>query len=125
MEEKYTETGMVYLLNEADNLNHWHNDDKQYLCSDTWSLGGESWSYDGEPAGSIMPEPQPASFKEFDDLLLKVCPDIAFMQYKKLYNETVTIKTKDDSDYYSKEIVAFYSCDITKLYGIMRELSLI
>lgn len=99
------------------------------LSSDKWSLGGTWGSYTGS-SGSISPDPQPISFKEFDDLLFKMCPNIGFLQYKKLYNDSVEIVQDSRGDYYGgSESYAYYQCDMKKLYqsmqlmGIVNEIS--
>jgi hypothetical protein len=96
-----------------------------YLKSSSWSLGGTSGSYTGRIYG-VSAEPQPASFADFDDLLLKICPELSFLKYKKLYNETVTIETGGESDYYGGSTShAWYQCDLKKLYDMLNEWGLI
>jgi len=98
---------------------------KGKMKSSSWSLGGTSGGYDGS-IHQISPQPQPASFAEFDDLLLKICPDMSFLRYKKLYNDCVETETKDDSDYYGGRTTdAYYVCDLEKLYNLLIEMDLI
>ncbi len=91
------------------------------LVSDTWSLGGESWDYNGNKR-PVYSEPQPASFKEFDSLLRKIAPNISFLKYKELFDECVSIEDKEDSDYYSRQQVAFFVCNLPKLFSILNEM---
>lgn len=96
------------------------------LTSQSWSLGGTYGSYNREGLGRVDPDPTPTAFKEFDDLLLKACPSIGFMQYKKLYNETVTTDERHESDYYGGSVThAFYVCDLKLLYELMNEMNLV
>ena len=99
------------------------NDDG-YMISSTWSLGGESWDYLGNHWHDD-PGPQLDSFEEFDDLLLKINPSISFVQYKKLYKESVSIEEKEIHDYYSNGTEAYYSCNLEKLFECLQEMNLI
>jgi hypothetical protein len=97
------------------------NDGK--LKSATWSLGGSS----GDSSGSwhTPPDAQP-SFKEFDELLEKICPTITFLQYKKLFAETVTTESQYHSDYYGGgERTANFICDVEKLYTLLVGMGLV
>jgi hypothetical protein len=94
------------------------NTDKLKSCS--WSLGGTSGSCWDNELRHVSGEPQPASFSEFDSLLEQVCPNISFLAYKKLYNETVTTETSGEGDYYGGYVEhACYVCDIAKLYELL------
>lgn len=95
------------------------------LTSESWSAGG-SWGNCWGNSGTISPDPVPQSFKEFDEMLEKLCPDISFMTYKKLYNETVTIEERSEHDYYGgTEYRHNYKCDLEKLHKLMVELNII
>lgn len=96
--------------------------DSKYLESDTWSLGGEIWGWDGSKH-SASAEP-PLNFDAFDELLEKVCPTITFLQYKKLYNACVTMEEKTNSDYYSRIEVAYWRCDLEKLWDMLEEMGI-
>lgn len=94
------------------------------LTSESWSAGG-SWGNCWGNSGTISPDPVP-QFKEFDDMLMQLCPDISFMTYKKLYNGTVTIEEESERDYYGgTEYRHYYKCDLEKLYKMMVELNLL
>lgn len=108
----------VFFRNQGIEMN------KKYMESDYWSLGGTSWGWDGS-SHPIDPDPQPTNFKEFDDLLFEICPDISFLLYKKLYNETVDIYEYHDSDYYSSTVSARYRCDLEKLYELFKKYNLV
>lgn len=95
------------------------------MTSESWSAGG-SWANCWGNSGSIDPDPAPTSFDKFDKLLENLCPDINFLTYKKLYNETVTIDKWDEHDYYGgTEYRHCFRCDLEKLYKLMVELNLL
>ncbi len=96
--------------------------DGNYLESAAWCLGGESWGWDGGKH-EISPE-KPYNFDEFDALLEKICPTITFLQYKKLYNNTVTMEERDNSDYYSRATEAYWRCDLEKLWDMLKEMGI-
>lgn len=96
-----------------------------FLESDTWCLGG-TWGNCWGDHGTVSSTPQPASFREFDELLEKVCPNITFLQYKNIHNECVTTKTTLEWDYYGgSSEYARYVCDVMKLYELLVEKKLI
>lgn len=100
------------------------DDDK--LKSSSWCLGGTSGNCWGDEKSIISSDPQPISFTEFDNLLEKICPAIGFLQYKKLYNETVTTEIKGDGDYYGGYVeYANYICNLSKLNEMLIEMGLI
>ena len=96
--------------------------DSKYLESDTWSLGGESWGWDGSK--HPVSAETPCNFDAFDELLEKICPTITFLQYKKLYNKCVTMEEKVDSDYYSRVNIGYYRCDLEKLWAMLNEMGI-
>ena len=101
----------------------WRNENE--LRSDTWCLGG-TWGNCWGDSGHIGADKQPTDFKEFDDLLMEVCPNITLLQYKKLYNATVSIETEEEHDYYGGSIEnAYYKCNLKDLYNMMIEMGLI
>lgn len=95
------------------------------IFSEPWSLGGD-WGDCWGNSGTISPDPQPKSFKEFDDLLLKVCPTISFLQYKVLYDKCVSIEEYSESDYYGGcEHFAKFKLDVKACYDWLLENNLI
>lgn len=94
------------------------------LTSESWSAGG-SWGNCWGNSGTISPDPVP-QFTVFDDMLEQLCPDISFMTYKKLYNETVTVEERSENDYYGgTEYRHYYKCDLEKLHKMMVDLNII
>jgi hypothetical protein len=56
----------------------------------------------------------------------RVCPNMTFLQYKKVYNATVTTETKGEDDYYGGHVeYACYVCDIPKLYEMLKEMGVV
>lgn len=90
--------------------------DTDKLESSSWSLGGTWNGYDGAH-GTVSPDTPPASFDEFDKLLEKICPQITFLQYKRVYKDSVTVEEYSTSDYYGGTTHhAKFVCDLKKLY---------
>ena len=97
----------------------------QELRSDTWCLGG-TWGNCWGDEGQVSADEQPTDFKEFDDLLMEICPNITLLQYKKLYRATVSIETEVERDYYGGSTEnAYYKCNLKDLYNMMVEMGLI
>ena len=95
------------------------------LRSDTWCLGG-TWGNCWGNSGQVSADEQPTEFKEFDDLLTELCPNITLLQYKKLYKATVSIETEEEYDYYGGSVEnAYYKCNLKDLYNMMVEMDLI
>lgn len=95
---------------------------KDVMVSKHWSTGG-TWANCWGESGTIGPDKAPESFKEFDELLEKYCPDITFLQYKKIYGACVTVEEDHEDDYYGgREYFNFYCCDLKKLYEMLIEM---
>jgi len=95
------------------------------LRSDTWCLGG-TWGNCWGDSGTVPADKQPTEFKEFDEMLSEICPNITFLQYKALYGATVTVETEDEYDYYGGSVEnAYYKCSLKELYDKMVQMGLI
>lgn len=91
--------------------------DDPEMKSESWSLGG-TWANCWGNSGAVSASPQPETFKEFDTLLEKVCPNISFLQYRKIYGGCVKTKTYTKGDYYGGSVeYCQYVCDVEKLYN--------
>ena len=91
------------------------------MTSDSWRTGGTLCSYDGWTS-EVEPEKQPQTFTEFDDLLEKLCPNISFLTYKKLYSACVTIEDDYENDYYGgRQYHSRYCCKLNLLYEMLKE----
>lgn len=97
--------------------------DNRYLVSCSWSLGGVGRSWRDDSTYPISGE-EPLEFDEFDALLEKICPNITFLQYKKLYKASVTMDDRDAGDYYSNCREAFWLCDLEKLYNMLVDMGI-
>lgn len=99
--------------------------DDRYFRSDSWSLGGTWGSYTGNK-GRVSPGEPLTCFEDFDNLLEKICPNITFMQYKKIYNECVETDTYSEGDYYGGCVeYAYFKCDMSVLFKELLERGLI
>ena len=94
----------------------------KYLESDGWCLGGKSYSWTGEEF-LISPE-HPLNFDEFDNLMEKICPQITFLQYKRLYAKCVTKEERSSGDYYTNAREGYWRCNLEKLYEMLEEMGL-
>lgn len=95
------------------------------LTSASWSLGGTYGSCWDDHLSPIAPDETP-EFTEFDELVEKICPNITFMQYKKLYKNCVTTEKESVSDYYGgTEYRANYVCNLEQLYYDLEEMGLV
>lgn len=95
----------------------------RYLKSCTWCLGGSGHSWDGHTY-SISAE-EPCEFTEFDDILMKLCPNITYLQYKKVRSACVTCETERCDDYYSETEDGFYLCDMKVLFDMLKEMKIL
>ena len=101
-----------------------YNDNPNILKSASWSLGGSWCDYRG-CHGSIEADKQP-EFEELDNILLKTCPNISILVYKKIYKDYVEIEEYSENDYYGgTEYKAMYKADIRGIYDYLRENKLI
>jgi hypothetical protein len=102
------------------------NDSGNYLCSPKWSIGGAYGSCWGNGLSPVSADEPLANFEAFDELLEQIMPDITFLQYKKLYQECVTIEETSESDYYGGGVTYnYYQCDLPKLYEMLKEMQII
>jgi hypothetical protein len=100
----------------------WTNNGK--LISDTWSGGGtwgDCWGNEGRIDSDIIPE-----FIKFDELIEQICPNITFIQYKKLHNACVEQKYRYEYDYYGgSEKRMWWECDLKHLYQTLINMKVI
>lgn len=119
--EVYKVSSYNTILEPYKNDNH----GKEFLVSNTWSGGGTAGSCWSDGLTTISADPIP-EFTEFDDMLLNICPNISFLQYKKLYNSCVIVDEYQERDYYGgSETIYQYICDLKKLYNEMLDMNLI
>jgi hypothetical protein len=94
----------------------------KYLESSTWSLGGTSYGLSGSE--HHFSAEQPVEFEEFDELLERICPQITYLQYKKVNRACVTMEERPISDYYTSGNEGYWRCDLEKLYEMLTEMEL-
>ena len=95
----------------------------KYLLSDEWLISGTSRSYDSnwdEVHSNMVPDDVP-EFTELYDLLEDVCPNISFLDFRKIQKECVEIITYEDNDYYSRTTNSYYRCNLDKMFEMIRE----
>jgi hypothetical protein len=98
--------------------------DNDVFESSSWSLGGTWCGYDGA-RGTVSPETPPTSFVEFDNLLENICPQITFIQYKKVYAQCVKVEEYSNHDYYGGTThYAKFVCDLKELYKGLKSLGI-
>lgn len=92
--------------------------DNKYLHSSMWSIGGVICSWTG--SRDAVAGESPREFVELDNLLESICPNLTFLQYKRIFRECVTVKEHYESDYYGGGInYNYYCCDLDTLYEIL------
>ena len=96
----------------------------RYIYSESWSLGDECGNCWGKK-WSISAEEQ-KEFVKLDDFLIKVVPNISFLQYKIIFNHCVDKVKWHERDYYSEGTDnTCWRCDMKKLYEMLKEMNLI
>lgn len=99
-------------------------DEDGKFYSKKWIVGG-SW---GDCWGNTSPvtKTEPEDFDEFDSLLEEICPNITYLQYKKIKKRCVTLESLKEVGYYgSSTEYNYYECNVYRLYDILKELSLL
>ncbi len=93
------------------------------FIGESWTIGGREWSYTGSEwnVGSDKPE----DFESFDHLLTGICPNISFLNYKKIHKECCDVEEYYENDYYSSYTKNRWVCDLDKLAYMLIELDLI
>lgn len=92
--------------------------------SSKWVVGGQ-WGNCWGDSGSVSVE-EPCEFDEFDKLLEKICPNITFLQYKKIKAECVSVEYSEEYGHYrSCTKYNYYACNIYKLYDYLKAFGLI
>jgi predicted kinase len=94
------------------------------FTSSEWYLEGTWGHWDGS-SGTISPE-TPLEFDEFDLLLEIACPNISYLNYKKLKSNCCELVESDTSDYYGGSSSKMcHACDVQKLYDALVEMKMI
>jgi hypothetical protein len=99
---------------------------EEYMKSSGWCLGGTAGSCWSNEKTTVSASAQPASFVEFDDLLSEICPNISFLQYKKIYNHCVSTDESTEHDYYGGSCsYGCYTCNVPELYKMLCEMGIV
>jgi len=99
---------------------------QEHVCllkSEEWSLGG-TWEDCLGNGGNIDPDPE-VEFKEFDELIDKLCPNITHKNYMTIWNACVNrIEEREDGYYGGYEDRAHYECDLDNLRKELEKLGI-
>lgn len=93
------------------------------LRGESWIIGGKEWSYTGKEWSVGGQEPE--EFDTFDKIMEAICPNISFLNYKKVRKECCETEEYHEHDYYSDYEKNRWICDLDKLVSILDELKLI
>lgn len=137
--EKFLEAlkGKVYMTSKYEfnykmGLSPSKEEEETYAIIASESVGGMSggscWGDEAEPYSN------PESYdscrrdfdKQFDAVMLEICPTISFLQYKKIYNDCVKSGNNTRYEYYgnSSENVVIY-CIMQELFDELQSMNLI
>jgi hypothetical protein len=97
--------------------------DKNILRGESWTVSGREWSYTGDEWSVGGQESK--DFDTFDNMMSALCPNISFLNYKKVRKECCEIEEYSDNDYYSSYTKNRWICDLDKLTSIIDEMNLI
>jgi hypothetical protein len=133
--EEVKEIGEIYCLNNPKNGwddkfysycgNKKINLDKNYLYI-YWRTGGEDggscWddgTEDNHHPISADPEPE---FKSLDKLLIKLCPNISYLQYKRIVSSVIKTGKYTQNEYYGNYTTYSYKAILLRdLFNILNE----
>ncbi len=116
------------------------NQDSQYQCfldfygiqksfeSREVFLGGTYGNYSDNYLHELEPdENQNIIFDEFNNLLVKICPNLTSIEdYKNIYYHCITEVERGESDYYGGDtFYKFLKCDTKLLYDILLKMNII
>lgn len=97
---------------------------EEYITSGDWCTGG-SWKDCWGNETKVSAE-APVNFNEFDNLLMKICPNITFLQYKNIYNDCVSSDSGWENDYYGGSTShSWWTCHLPSFYNTLKEMNLI
>jgi len=100
-----------------------NDDGVDYLTSEEWTVGG-TWHDCYGNEGKVEAEPA-REFTEFDEMLLKLCPDVSYLRYLELKRNCIEVIEDTSSDYYTSTNYMYWRCNLKKLYNMMLEMHLI
>ena len=97
--------------------------DDNILRGESWTVSGREWSYTG--AEWSVGGQEPEDFDTFDNMMSALCPNISFLNYKKVRKECCEIEEYSDNDYYSSYTKNRWVCNLDKLVSILDEMELL
>lgn len=93
------------------------------LISSKWCLGGVTGNYNGD-SYPVSADPQP-DFEELDELLEMICPNITYLQYKKLSKNCIKIEEEEEYEYYGSHYTyAHYECDLDIFSRFLKDMNI-
>jgi len=94
------------------------------IQSKSWTTGG-MWGDCWGNEGSVSPEPV-ALFTELDEILLKVCPNLSYLEYKVMADKLIHQVEKTSYGYYgSYEEYSYWTINTGELYDYLHEKNII
>lgn len=98
----------------------WIDQDKK-LRSGRWCAGGSYGNCWDNTQSPVTPD-DPLEFTQFDDLLIKICPNLNFIDYKKIRKQCVSTEETYESDYYGGGTTNLnWVCDLEQLFKVLNE----
>lgn len=114
----------VILYNVKDKLLYDYSALNGILKSERWSKGGTWADYTGA-SGTIGEDEQP-EFKELDEILARLCPNLSFLKYKFIMKEYVEIKEEAENDYYGgTKYYAHYEGKLNEILNYLKQNNLL
>lgn len=99
----------------------WIEKDKK-LRSASWCSGG-AYGNCWDSTLSVVTPDDPVDFEQLDNLLIKTCPNLNFIDYRKIRKECVSTEEHYESDYYGGGTTNVnWVCDLEKLYSLLKEM---
>lgn len=106
-------------------------DKQKFICkygkeirSKNWTTGG-MWGDCWGNEGTVSPEPV-APFTELDEILLKVCPNLSYLEYKVMSDKLIHQANKTSYGYYgSYEEYSYWYINAEELYDYLYEKNII
>lgn len=87
-----------------ENPEYSRNHDTMFGCYVDWNTGGYSggscWGDKAERYDSDDPEPE---FEQLDLILTEICPNVTFLQYKKICKSIIKSSNRTEYGYYGNE----------------------
>lgn len=95
--------------------------ENRFIRSEEWCLGGTECNYLGDRY-YVDPQPPLKTFEELDELILDIRPNLSFLDYRKLWDECVSVKEIKHHDYYGGTVTcAYYEADAEKVFKMLND----